>query len=277
MLRKLLKYDFKAVMRFWWIAAVASVGLAILGGGCIAVLNADKVSLTYEVLSTLAVLALIITIVGMSAFSLLSMILCAIRYYKNLFTDEGYLTFTLPVKRVHLLNSKLITTLIIQTMAGWLLIVDILLMLIIGFAEEVFTTTFLQEISDFFSTLIREGGVYLWIYLAELSVLSVLSSLFSILLLYACITFASIITRKAKVIAAIGIYYGVSGVVAFTVELLALFGIPGLAEWLLAASIEQTNLIVALALLATVLLMAMFCGLLYLLQYWMLDRKLNLS
>ena len=41
-----------------------------------------------------------------------TLIFVFIRYYKNFFTDEGYLTFTLPVKRSTLLNAKTVNAMI---------------------------------------------------------------------------------------------------------------------------------------------------------------------
>ena len=42
MLKKLLRYDFKAVLRYWWIAALTSFGLALLGSACIGLLDFEK-------------------------------------------------------------------------------------------------------------------------------------------------------------------------------------------------------------------------------------------
>ena len=107
MLKKLLKYDLKSVFKYWWIAAIASLGLSAAGGFCISVMMAEKD--VPALIAVLIVLTLLFSIIGIVAFSILSYILLYVRFYKNFFTDEGYLTFTLPVKRSQLLNSKLIT------------------------------------------------------------------------------------------------------------------------------------------------------------------------
>lgn len=41
MLKKLLKYDFIAVFKYWWIAALTSLVFSI-GGGCIKLWNLEK-------------------------------------------------------------------------------------------------------------------------------------------------------------------------------------------------------------------------------------------
>jgi len=42
MLKKLLRYDFKSVLRYWWIAALSTVGLALVGGWSISVFENQK-------------------------------------------------------------------------------------------------------------------------------------------------------------------------------------------------------------------------------------------
>lgn len=57
----------------------------------------------------LAVFLIVFYGFSLVVLSLVSSIYLMVRFYKNLFTAEGYLMFTLPVTPVQLLNSKLIT------------------------------------------------------------------------------------------------------------------------------------------------------------------------
>ena len=47
MLKKLLKYDLKSVFKYWWIAAVTSIGLSALGGLCISIVSSKLISGAY--------------------------------------------------------------------------------------------------------------------------------------------------------------------------------------------------------------------------------------
>lgn len=277
MLKKLLKYDFHSVFRYWWIAAISSLALSLLGSLCIKVLSANReLPLAINILSTLA---LILVFISYVAFALLSVILVYVRFYKNFFTDEGYLTFTLPVKRSHLLNSKLImsTTTIILTVL--VCAVNVTTMLCIGLSEHVFTKEFGQELQLLWKTLTEELGLYLALYALEGILLVVASVIFSSLFIFCCITFASIITKKAKVLCAIAIYYVANGVFTFFVQLFSVFGMQSLATWL--SKLPDTGggekPVIALIFLGMILFIALFDALLYTLQYWMMDRKLNLS
>lgn len=275
MLKKLLHYDTRAMFRYWWIAALSCVVFACAGGGCLSILLSDR---TYPFfVNTIAGLGVALPIFGMSAFVILAYILVFIRFYRNFFTDEGYLTFTLPVGRHQLLNAKLIsgTSLLAATMA--VLIPAILLMLVIGMREILFTPESLEQLKEIFTDLWEITGTWIFVYAAELILLFLLTILFGVQFLYACITLASLLVKKAKVITAIGIYYGASSVLSFVMQILQLFALPSIAG-LMENFTEAAALgMFALLLFGMINFTAIFCGLLYLLQHWMLDRKLNLA
>lgn len=277
MLKKLLRYDFKAVLKYWWIAALSSVVLSLGGGWCITIFNSDKI--LPEALYILATLLMIIVVLGFAAFMLLSVILIFSRFYKNFFTDEGYLTFTLPVKRTQLLNSKLIVSTATSLLTGIVFIIDILIMLCVAFHEDIFTKEFWHSfVNEFLLELFRDEYIgYYVLWLIEVLALFVLYTIFTTLFMFCCITVASIITKKAKVITAIGIYYGANSIFSFIVQMFYLFGIESISSWLYDLPNEIVITAISLVLLCLILFMAIFCGILYLLQYWMLDRKLNLS
>lgn len=279
MLRKLLRYDFKAVLKYWWIAAVSVLVLSVLGGSCISVMTSEKD--LPEVAMAMATIGMMLVVLSYGVLAFLTMILIFIRFYKNFFSDEGYLTFTLPVKRTQLLNSKLIASVTTMCITIFVLFLGVLVMLAVGFAEEVFTqqfwTDFWEGIRGLFAELSGAELSYLLTYIVEVLLLMVLAEVFSCLFLFNCITFGSIITKKAKVIASIGIYYGVNSVLSFVIQLFYLFSIPALGYWISNLSQAQGMPVLALILLGIDLLVALLCSLLYCLEYWMLDRKLNLS
>lgn len=278
MLKKLLRYDLKSVFKYWWIAAIVSLGLSVAGGFCISVMTAEKD--VPSLIAVLMVLTLIFSIIGIVAFSIISYILVYVRFYKNFFTDEGYLTFTLPVKRSQLLNSKLIASVLTMFCTATVIIADIILMFAIGAGESFYNELLKpmsQSFSELFSTFTASDIVYMWLDIILFLILMLLSSVFSTLFLFACITFASVITKKAKVITAIGIYYVANGFISGFVQILYMFGISAVGNWLTAIPQNMQDPIVTVMLLGVILFVALICLLLYTLEYFMLDRKLNLS
>ena len=95
--------------------------------------------------------------------------------------------------------------------------------------------------------------------------------------MFCCITFASLITKKAKVITAIGIYYITNGIVATFMQFTSLFGLTAASSWVSPIPKNVAPYSLHLIIIAITLVLAIVCGLLYLLEYYMLDKKLNLN
>lgn len=275
MLRKLLKYDFKSVFKYWWIAAVSSLALCVIGGGCINVFQIERD--LPDVVDASAGLMFGISIFGLIAFLILSQILVFVRFYKNFFTDEGYLTFTLPVKRSSLLNSKLIMTVTASVATIITLAINVGVMLLVGFSEKIFTKVFWDNVITICKDLIEEFKFYILVYAVEFIAIGILAISFSVLFVYCCITLASIITKKARVVTAIGIYYGANMVFSFVMEIFVLFGARGIVERLYEVPENSQYMMISFVLLGIIILIAVFCSIIYTLQYYMLDRKLNLA
>lgn len=277
MLKKLLRYDFKAVFKYWWIAAISSVVLALAGGWSISIFGSEK-DLPI-ILTVVATIVAIVAVMGAVAFSFITVIFVYTRFYKNFFTDEGYLTFTLPVKRGQLLNSKIITSVVASSLTGFVIFFDILIALAVGIPDVIFDEWLWKEVLDEFILEVINGvGLgYFLIYILEILLALLLLSVFTTLFVFCCITVGSIIAKKAKIITSIGIYYAANSVFTFVVQMFGLFGIESLGVWLSRIDENHFAPVLALLLLCGILFIGVFCAVLYSLQYWLLDRKLNLS
>jgi len=113
-----------------------------------------------------------------------------------------------------------------------------------------------------------------WLFLGLLILLA--SAVFSNLFLYCCISLGTMITKKARVITSVAIYYLGNGLISFITQIFLIFGIPGISYF---SEIPKgwENWTVTLVMLSILLFCCIFCMLLYLFQYWVLDRKLNLA
>lgn len=103
MLGKLMKHEWKATRRILLplnltILLITLVGCIILGTN---ILHGENSLPLVILLLALYALSMIILIMASNIYLM-------VRFYKNLFTREGYLMFTLPVTSTQLLNSKLI-------------------------------------------------------------------------------------------------------------------------------------------------------------------------
>ena len=278
MMKKLLKYDFRAIFKYWWIVALSSLGLSFIGGISLRILTGmpSDIEDGKVFVFLFAMLGMILTVIGISAFLISAEIFVYVRLYKHFFSDEGYLTFTLPVKRRDLLNSKLISGLIVNIATFAVVAVDISIILFIGIDFET-----IQKIGDavfwFIGAAMEAVGVLCIAYILEAIVLILCISVMSYLLVAICITFAAVIAKKYKIFAAIGIYYIASAVVSFIGQLALMFGSVALAG--IFSNIPEGSVlgVGALMLLSLSLLASAICVCLYSLELHMLEKKLNLS
>ena len=108
MLGKLMKYEWRG-LRFPLLIMLGILGIATLLT-CILIFTINP---KYDsVASGLSVLSLILSIMlyyfGIIGCSVGTMLIIAIRFYKTTYTDQGYLTHTLPVETKTLLAAKTI-------------------------------------------------------------------------------------------------------------------------------------------------------------------------
>lgn len=145
MFRKLVKHEFIATRRlvpFIWLTTAV---LAVIN------LIAGQVDISW--LAGASMVFLIILAVGQV---LITYVIIVTRYYKSLYSDEGYLTHTLPVKAGSLLGSKVLTSFV------WLILsylvagaVFLIIALYIARQQDI---TLLQIYRDIRSTIGFEDG-----------------------------------------------------------------------------------------------------------------------
>ena len=150
-------------------------------------------------------------------------------------------------------------------------------MVYIGLSDGILAEYVLPQLQNSLQILWSNAGGYVIVYVLEILILLLLLFVFSTLFTFCCITFASIIAKKAKLLAAIGIYYGASSIYSFMVQMFYIFGLDYLIYKISILDTATVVSIVAWGLFGMISFISILCALLYTLQYWMLDRKLNLS
>jgi len=103
MLRKLLKYDFKAMFNVLLPVYAVLIFLSLFNR--LAEFLSDKLSILQIPASFISIIYVIVLI----GTPIATFIIAITRYYKNLAGDEGYLMHTLPVTKKDLVLSKLIS------------------------------------------------------------------------------------------------------------------------------------------------------------------------
>lgn len=289
MLRKLLKYDSRPIARVWGIIAVAILALSVVGSITLRFLitnaaSADEswlMSLTYII----GVLLIVICFIGIFASPLATSVLVYLRFYKNFFTDEGYLTFTLPVSRKKLLLSKTINAFLWLTLNTVLIVICVLIFCLIApptYGEGLINTVVYKDvIGHGISGLWKSIGGWSIVYIIIFAIMAAAMQLFSINLIHFCITVASVTAKKLKLLLAFGIYYAINSVMSFAFQIFGVFGILMMGEGFIILLEEATQnmvcLTVALILLIACAMISAFAGTMYFATLGNLERKFNLA
>lgn len=196
MVKKLFKHEFLSLMRLFIPVYAIFIGVSILGR-IMQIFESE--SIIYVIIS---VFSIIIYCISVFAVLLLTTVFCVIRFYKNMFTGEGYLTFTLPVTPTQHIMVKTVTAMAFQAIS--VLVVGVSLSIItMGDAstEIIKAAVYLYKLID------PQISVHLWFYALELIVLAIVSSGAGIMLYYTCITIGQTF-NKNRILGAVGVYFG---------------------------------------------------------------------
>ena len=288
MLKKCLKYDLQAVGRIWWILAASMAGAFLVATLFLRILLETATQPDPEgailLLSIFGGLIAFLCIFAIFAALTVSIILVYWRTYTHFYTDEGYLTFSLPVKRSTLYLSKVLTSAIVETSIVLLFILGISLMLLVVPPSEsgellntvVFKSLFegLQYLAD-----LKGSGWFLAWGIALLP-LPFICQFFSSGMTFLCLTVGSVIAKKHKLLAAIGIYYGVSAVLSTIWQFAVYFlstGFAGFFEICFSASDTISGLSLTAVILIVDLAFACMAAVAHFITVNLIERKLNLA
>lgn len=106
MLTKLMKYELSATARYLMPLYIVLAFLTLFTKFTL------TISTTNLILLALSSIFYFLYIISIIIVAVTTFLLIIMRFYKNLFTGEGYLMFTLPVKVHELINSKLIISIL---------------------------------------------------------------------------------------------------------------------------------------------------------------------
>lgn len=111
MLGKLLKYDFASMAKPLGILQLIAIGMAVVATACgfVGYWISEMDSGHLELITALAFMGVGFGFIGLVCLVPATFVIVLHRFYSNFFTDQGYLTFTLPAKVSELLWSKVIS------------------------------------------------------------------------------------------------------------------------------------------------------------------------
>ena len=260
MLKKGLKHEWKACWKNMALLNGAAIFMGALGG------FGFLFSQLSELPDLLIVLYLFAYVLIVIAASVMTQVLMIQRYYKNLFTDEGYLTNVLPVSATdHILSKMLVFG--AWSILNALSVLASFAFLLLPFAIRYFLSYLWAQITCVADAAFSLIGITNHISMALFSIVGFFASLFfGILLFYAAISIGSLVSSH-KILTAVLSYIGMTTVIQ-------IFGGISIVR---VFQDSTPTAVVTTSSVSTLIITVVLCVVLFLICRYILSRRLNLS
>ena len=275
MFAKLLKHEWRSTREMLGILSLISLGASLLGGltMCYLFYVSSHDGGGSDALEILSVLFMIAAMIALAVVGVAAVVVYMGRFYKSRFTDEGYLTFTLPVNTHQNLLASLVNTAVGMVLIILVICLSGCLWMVIAFAGvEGFYPTVREHFPElwekFWSLVQTHAGEIPWGVVARAILSALTGGINSLVMLMLAVTVGSLIAKKHKILAAVAVFYGIHVLISIATAFL-MSANDVLSDGALAA---MSGFFGRTALLMTALSLG---G--YFLMYWLVDRKLNLN
>lgn len=176
-----------------------------------------------------------VLIVGICVMTLVMIIQ---RFYKNLFTDEGYLMFSLPVKTWELVLSKLLVGMIWSAVCTVMIVLTFFIFSLGAFSMMELS----QAIRSAYSMFYLQTGMELNLFMAELVLFILAETVASILMIYVSIAIGQLFNQH-RIVAAFGAYIVITIAIQIIMSIaMAVFAIGNLENMVLNSSEAVTTI-----------------------------------
>lgn len=233
------------------------------------VLNEDATAASVGPMSEFAeIICVLLIMAGVSAVAICSagsLFFLIYRFYKRCFTDEGYLTFTLPVTTHQILLSSLVNTILselIMIAAVCLSVGIAAILFLVAFPENLIWADVTVGLKEAFGQM-RDSLLEHIDVFAAVAGTGVISVLAELIVLMLAVTIGAMIAKKYKILAAVGVYYGISMVQSFVLTAANLSIVQEENITKLFSATGLTSLVIGIG------------G--YFLMHYLTDKKLNLA
>ena len=216
MLGKLIKYEWRGLRLPLTIMMIVLAGTMILTCGVILTINPklDETLAWYSVMALM--LSIFLYYFGIIGCTLGTTLIVVVRFYKTCYTDQGYLTHTLPVTPHQLLNSKILTAIFTQLLMIFAIILSIFIILQVGihhvfsFIPDYSYAELRHEFSIVFADILDsfedEFGLRLGLYIAYLLFYCIVGVISNVITLFGCVSLGQLYA-KHRIVGAIAAYF----------------------------------------------------------------------
>lgn len=221
MLLKTFKYDFKSIFKLWMIASITCIAN---GGICGLGLRLEKIvaesdAIQFGGLSVILIGIACFSFIVICAMFPLTVVMLTVRAYTNMFTDEGYLTFTLPISRKDILKSKILNIFVYTTLTIGVIGASLVILTSIAPPDLMYYEPYRNMLEGIVYEVV---STHKFIYGGSLPIETFLLVLVEILmfaiillaiyiiptLVLMCLTIGATVVKRGKVPVGIAIFYG---------------------------------------------------------------------
>jgi hypothetical protein len=262
MLGKLLKYEIKATQRIF----LPIYGLILV----FSLLIKTFFALNFDHGSSMAVplgITIFVYALLIAAAFVMTLVVTIQRFQKNLLGDEGYLSFTLPVKVHSHIDCKMIVSVMWTILSMIVAFVSVLIIVGNEVTQEEMTK-FWKDIGQFFASY----GGWATLLLVEGIALILVSCVACVLQIYASISVGNF-SSKHKLLASFGTFIGSS----VAEQIVLSFSLDSVNMWIWKLDIIGKFQSMSVFLGISILYFAVFGVAFYFLTNWILSKKLNLE
>ncbi|MBR3878584.1 MAG: hypothetical protein IKJ24_00535 [Clostridia bacterium] len=236
----------------------------------------DQENVFNEIVTNISILALVMASFGLLA---LSAIISVIRFYKNMYSAEGYLTFTLPASNSQHIFVKLCTAMIWQISCFITVVLAWSIMLIGGDSDSVSGEIVGAELWNEFVNTIGAGNLVA--YAIELVIAIFAAMVYSMLLAYTCITIGQT-AKKHRIGKAVGVYFIYYYATQAILSVLSTVGTVLATDSMINSSISEmtiddTVVLIHIVLCGAIVICAAVSLVFWLVTRYVMTKKLNLE
>lgn len=267
MVKKLFKHEILAYFRVWWPLQVLMIFVAAVNRLLQEFAFDDAI---YDIVFGSSSFAFAVCIIASLA---LVEIFSITRFYKNLFTCEGYLSFTLPITPTQHVIVKLLTAFMFQILT----VISILISVCVITSGDVLVEI-IKSADYLLGLAYKEYGLHIALYAVEFIIAAAVSMLGTTLLFYACISIGQTFkkNRIAGAVITYFAYYWITQIIT-TVFTVMLSQYPDLFETLSEFASNNPIVTVHIAVCSATVISAVLALMYFFVTKYMIKNKLNLE
>lgn len=221
MVGKLIKYDFMSFFRLLLPVQLIIIGIAVInrivqifeGNGGAAY------SIAFTSSSVLLGVACVVALV-------MCVVIAIVRFYQGLYSNEGYLSQTLPVTPAQHIWSKLLVSLIFEVGTIFAIFIALNVATLGDVNIEVY-----KALGYLVNTAAEQVHGHLILYFLEGVVLSLLTNAVMYLVFYFCISVGQLVNRK-KILLAFGVFFGLYMLGQIVLTICMIIGVSNPDFWM---------------------------------------------